>query len=289
MGLAMKKFHTSSRTLGLMLWLAVNPFLFAETPNESPASETETPGETAEAEEPKSLREALDRLQLPGIKINVDEWSVDVDATVSLHYGMLELIACIKDSKEHESVIAVNAKPSHIHTALLLIGGTPGNPAMRKIIGEGDDMRFIDMPPRGGLVDVYLVIETPEGKKEFPINQFIQKTSDDFFDNREEEKDEDKKPELYPTHTFMFTGSVLVEQRENEPRQYVADVSGSVITLVTFGDELLSTPEIHDDANHSLVWEVRSEGLPEVDAPVILRLKPQRAPNPEQKEQITEE
>lgn len=272
-----------------MFWLVAHPFLFAETPVETPANETtDTPAETATEEEPKSLREALDRLQLPGIKINIDEWTVDVDATVTLHDGLLELIACIKDSKEHESVIAVNAKPSHIHTALLLIGATPGNPAMRKIVGEGEDTRFIDLPPRGGLVDVYLVIDTPEGKKEFPINKFIAKSSDDYYDSNTVE-DPDKKREFYPTHTFMFTGSILVDREEGEPRQYVADYSGNVISIVTFGDELLSTPEIHDDANQSLVWEVISDGLPAIDAPVTLRLKPQRAPNPEAGGKTTDE
>lgn len=234
------------------------------------------------AEAPQSMREALDRLELPGIKINVDEWSVDVDAVVTLDHGLLELIACTRDSKEHESVIAVNAKPSHIHTALLLVGATPGNPAMRKISGEGEDARFVDLPPRGGMIDVYLVIKGEDGSKEVPINQFIQKASDDYFDAQTEAKP-DEKPELYPTHSFMFTGSVLVDRGEESPRQYVADYSGNVIALVTFGDELMSTPEIHDDSNHSLTWEVRSEGLPAVDSQITLRLRPQRPPAPEDK------
>jgi len=275
----MTKFHQTPRNLGLILWFMAHPILFAETPYAPPTPGPEHTVEAAAEAPPKSLEEALERLQLPGIKINIDSWSVDVEATVSLRYGLLELIACTKDSKEHESVIAVNAKPSHIHTALLLIGATPGNPAMRKIIGEGDEARFIDLPPRGGLVDVYLVIDTDEGKKEFPINQFIEKAHDDFYQERPAE-DPEQKPELYPTHTFMFTGSVLVEHGEDNPRQYVADYSGNVISLVTFGDELLSTPEIHDDANHALVWQVRSQGLPEIDSPVTLRLKPQRAQVP---------
>jgi hypothetical protein len=284
MSWAMKKLHKTPRILGLILCLTAQPFLFAETPVTEPEHAAEAPAEAP----PKSLEEALERLQLPGIKINTEAWSVDVDATVSLRHGLLELIACTKDSKEHESVIAVNAKPSHIHTALLLIGATPGNPAMRKIIGEGEEARFIDLPPRGGLVDVYLVIDTEDGKKEFPINQFIVKASDDFYQDPPKE-DPDQKPEFYPTHTFMFTGSVLVEHGEDQPRQYVADYSGNVIALVTFGDELLSTPEIHDDANHALVWEVRSDKLPELDSPVILRLKPQRAPKPQDEGKAAED
>lgn len=228
---------------------------------------------------PAGLRDALAKLDMPGVKINVEEWSVDVDATVSLRDGLLETVACIKDTKEHESVVAVNAKPSHIHTALLLIGAEAGNPAMRKIIGEGPEARFIDLPPRGGLVDVFLVVNTPEGKKEYPINEFIEKAHDEFnYDGTPVETP--KETELLPSHTFMFTGSVLVEQNEG-PRQYIADYSGNVITLVTFGDETLSLPGIHDDANSALVWQVRNKHLPELDAAVTLRLKPHHAPRPD--------
>jgi len=264
----MRIFHRTTYLALLGFCLVATPLGVAET----------TPGNE---EQVQSLKEALERLQLPGVKINLDEWSVDVDAVVALDQGLLELIACTKDTKEHESIIAVKAKPSHIHAALLLIGATPGNPAMRKIVGEGDEMRFIDLPPRGGMVDVYLVMDTPEGSKEVPINHFIQKGTDHFgFDHIEEKGDE--KPKLYPTHSFMFTGSVLVEHDEESPRQYVADYSGNVISIVTFGDELLSTPEIHDDSNHALMWEVRSDDLPEVDSPVTLRIKPQRAAQPGQ-------
>jgi len=240
----------------------------------------EQTGAAGPEDAPQSMKEALERLQLPGIKINLDEWSIDVDATVSLEQGMLELVACAKDTKEHESIVAVNAKPSHIHTALLLIGANPGNPAMRRIFGEGEEARIIDMPPRGGMIDVYLVLESPDGPKEVPINRFIQK-SIDYYDLAVTGEEKPDEREFYPTHSFMFTGSVLVERDEEGPRQYVADYSGNVISLVTFGDEMMGTPKIHDDANQSLVWEVRSEDLPELDSKVILRLKPQR-PEPDE-------
>lgn len=282
MDLFMKKLLRTPAILAVVAWACSHVFLHAES--EVLAPPAAEPEQAAEAT-PKSMQEALEKLQLPGIKINTELWSVDVDATVSLHHGLLELIACIKDTKEHESVVAVNAKPSHIHTALLLIGAAPGNPAMRRVVGEGDEARFIDLPPRGGMVDVYLVIDTPEGKKEFPINRFIEKAPEDFFENNpEKDQEENKEPELYPTHSFMFTGSVLVEQGDDQPRQYVADYSGNVITISTFGDEVLGTPEVHDDSNHSLVWQVRSDGLPEVDSPIILRLKPQRAEKPQDAE-----
>ena len=235
----------------------------------------EAPTPPAEGAPPQSLKEALEKLNLPGIKINVEEWSVDVNATVALRDGLLELVACTKDTKEHESIVAIEAKPSHIHAALLLLGAEPGNPAVRKIVGEGPDSRFIDLPPRGGMVDVYLVLDTPDGKKEYPITEFIEMARDEY-DYAGNPVEHEKEAEPFPSHSFMFTGSVLVEQEEGQPRSYIADYSGHVITLVTFGDEMMSKPGFHDDANHALMWQVNNEKLPELDAPLTLRFKPQR-------------
>ena len=87
--------------------------------------------------------------KLPGLVVNQKERCVDLDATVCLRQGALELIACTKGTKEHESIIAVEAKPIHIHTALLLLGVQVGSPAMREPTTE-EDRRWIDIPPRGG-------------------------------------------------------------------------------------------------------------------------------------------
>jgi len=73
--------------------------------------------------------------------MNIEERCVDVESSVCLRHGLLELIVCTKGTKEHESIIMIEAKPSHIHTALLLLGAVPGNPAMRKPIDEGSQKR----------------------------------------------------------------------------------------------------------------------------------------------------
>ena len=61
---------------------------------------------------------------------------VDLEATVCLDEGFLELVACTQGSKEHESIVAVAGRPLHIHTALLLLNANNGNPAMRKLVGD---------------------------------------------------------------------------------------------------------------------------------------------------------
>jgi hypothetical protein len=220
-----------------------------------------------------ALQAAIDKLDLPGVKINIKEWAVDVDAEICLREGLLELIACTKDTKEHESIFMIHAKPSHIHTALLLLGAKPGNPATTERVDDPDSgqPRFIEIPPRGHPVDVYLILGEDKSREE-PINRFI--IPADHHDANVEAST--KEPDVkFPTHTFVFAGSLL-ESRGNAPKTYVADGSGSVISLVTFSDELLCAPEIKDAANDSLMWQANHYRLPEIGTKVTLRLRPQR-------------
>ena len=124
------------------------------------------------AAEPPAAKEPF---KLPGLVINAEKRCVDVDATVCLEQGALELIACTKDSKEHESVVVVEALPVHIHTALLLLGARNGNPAMRRPINKEQTL-WADVPPRGDPIDVFLEFKDAEGKAvERPIGDFIDK------------------------------------------------------------------------------------------------------------------
>ncbi len=249
------------------LLLAMFP---AASAAEEPATTTDATTAGRSGKISPKLRAAVDKLSLPGVKINLDEWSVDVESRVCLGEGLLELIACTKDTKEHESIIMVEAKPSHIHIALLLLGAKPGNPAMQQAI-DPEMTRFRSKPPSGSPVDVFLVFKDSEGKeKEHPINEFMGLADEDDRADLQDPEHGGK----FPTHTFLFAGSVLVGGGE-QPRRYLCDQSGNVISISTFGDELLCLPGIHDDANGALIWQVEGDKLPEVDSKITLRLRPQ--------------
>lgn len=49
-------------------------------------------------------------------------------AEVVLREGLLEMLCCLKRTKEHESILAVDAKAYVIHTGLLAVGAKPGTP-----------------------------------------------------------------------------------------------------------------------------------------------------------------
>ena len=64
----------------------------------------------------------------PGVRINWQRPQVELAARIALREGPLELFACSPHTREHESVLAVEARPWHIYQALGLIGLRPGQP-----------------------------------------------------------------------------------------------------------------------------------------------------------------
>jgi len=227
---------------------------------------------------PASKGEPIPELKFPGLTINARERCIDVDATVCLSEGALELIACNKGGKVHESIVAVEARPSHIHTALLLLGANNGTPAMRRPVNEAQT-RWVDIPPTGDLIDVFLEFNNAEGKPvERPISDFIRRTNHDGVDRAKSEPEANKVQSI--PHAFIFAGSHLKDHGD-EPRVYLADINGHVISICTFGDELLCLPEIHSHQQGALTWEIDPTHLPERDTKVTLRLRVRKASNPE--------
>jgi hypothetical protein len=211
-------------------------------------------------------------VKLPGLLIYLEQGYVDVEAEVCLEQGTLELIACTKGTKEHESIVAIAARPMHVHTALLLLGANNGHPARWEPADE-EKTRWIDLPPRGDWIQVSLVVATADGKvTESPISKFIAPSEDHSAERGPDGKTANE--ERFPDR-FLFAGSVLRDQDEG-PRQYLADVSGNVISISTFGDEVLCLPEVHSQQSGALLWQVDPTHLPKPGSRVILRLRPQK-------------
>lgn len=251
---------------GGLKWLGV-AFVAAILFDQSLAAE-ERVADTGAKKAPADLAEKI-RAIFPGITIHSEEHFVDVQSVVCLAEGYLEVIACGKDSREHESIVMVEAKPSHIHAALLLIGARPGNPAMRKPVNE-EGTRWVDIPPRGQEVKVTLLVPDAKGvMTERPISDFVSPT-----------KDESGIPEAagavkkFP-ETFLFAGSHTYQ--EGDAKTYLGDVNGNVISISTFGDEVLCLSGHHAQDNQSLSWQIRPDSLPQIGTKVTLRLRPQVA------------
>ena len=243
---------------------------------------------TTRADEPVtnkqgSMKAARKPVKLPGMVVDYfEKRCVDLEGTICLEKGLLELIACTKGSKEHESIVALSARAMHIHMGLLLLGANNGHPAMRKPVDE-KKTRWVNVPPRGDSIDVFLVMANKDGKLiEKPISDFIVRSSGrvDEVDGTvivapDQTEKRGGKEETSLPHTFIFAGSHL---RDNGPgpRQYLADLSGNVISIASFGDELLCLPFHQTQENSALMWQGKPGTLPKVGTKITLRLRPRK-------------
>jgi hypothetical protein len=250
--------------------LALSMMVFAQVAGRAPAEPLASGIEKSAQPTSCATQPPEPALKLPGLTINAKERCVDIEATVCLDKGSLELIACTGKSKVHESVISVEARPAHIHTALLLLGARNGNPSMRRPLNE-EKTRWVDIPPKGDLIDVFLEFKDASGKLvERPIGDFIARNKGAGGESGLGTP-EAKETARFPT-SFVFAGSQVRDNAE-APKAYLADISGHVISISSFGDELLCLPEFHSQDNGALTWRVDPTHLPKRDTKVTLRLR----------------
>ena len=90
----------------------------------------EPPADAAEIDSPAPDRHPELRRLSPReeVWIDLEGKRVVVGGRVALDRGLLEFFACPKETKEHESVVAVESSARLVHAALLAIGLEPGKP-----------------------------------------------------------------------------------------------------------------------------------------------------------------
>jgi hypothetical protein len=187
------------------------------------------------------------------VKVDREKGCVDLDAKVCLQEGMLELIVTTKGGKEHEACFAILAKPRHVMIGLLLIGLKPGSPA--RFVGRGADHMYVD--PTGDPISISVIYEEKGKRVERPITDFV-------FNKRTEEP--------MAKVDFVFAGSTVV--RHDGKSRFLADMDGTVVSLVSFGSELVTYPSAASDSNDMIEWVVHSEAMPEDATSVVIRMRP---------------
>lgn len=209
------------------------------------------------ADEPVSPSSA----SMPHIRINRDKRWVDFDAKVVLRDGKwIELLVCTPGSREYESILTTEAKPSHLHLALLILGQTPGSPMTWE--RKQDDV--LPVAPKGPLIEISIHYLKDGKPFEIPAGQWVM--------------DQTLNAPL-PSSTWLFAGSKFMAV-DGHP-VYTADVNGSCISLVNFGDDLLTRPT--SQTNHTDGGELSANTplIPPIGTPVVIRLKPVQLKSPE--------
>jgi hypothetical protein len=198
-------------------------------------------------------------IHLGALEVDRIAGSVRVPGVIALREGWLEQAVCRQGSRDHESLITVAMPPSSIHAALLLAGLTPGRPGHWRV---RDDASLELVPPTGDAVLIEVEwIDSVGSAQRGPLSAWINTAGAAAPD------------------AFVFAGSVMRDRASNP---YVADQSGSVVGLVTFGDEPIASvavvPDRADIAEPSLkAWTERIP--PEGTAvTVVIRRAPLPAP-----------
>ena len=179
-------------------------------------------------------------------------FQIPVEGKDALGPDWIELVACTVGTREYESLLVVSAQPSHIHQALLMIGLIPGSPLTVRPV-EG---RYQVDPPSGPPVHVSVIIPSENQSKEVPISRWLI--------NRQT-----RKP---PSDSiWLFAGSTF--RKIDDRAIYLADLNGSVISLVNFGDDLLTRHTKLTNQTDDGQWTANKAQIPRVGTTVVIRLQ----------------
>jgi hypothetical protein len=198
----------------------------------------------------------------PGVTVYPEQRRVELEAEVCLDRGWLEQVACAAGSREHESLVVPVARPSQIHAALLTAGFEPGTPGSWTY--EQGEYEFV--APTGSPVQVHVSYRAADGTTvEEPIRHWIHVR-----------RGADVLP--FPERPWIFGGSRIEPNPDwmGPGEHYVADVTGSIIGIVTFGDEVLGFSRVLADqaSVQPPEWEAATERMPPVGTRVTLILLP---------------
>jgi hypothetical protein len=220
----------------------------AEPEKQPPAAEEKQP-----ADESIPLVEHVERLKrlMPEYPVWVDpeDKSVVVCGRICQTDALLEMFACLTNTKEHEAIVAVPTKAYIVHAGLLAVGAKPGKPVQFQ-------PKYI--PASGTEVEVTVLWKDKDGKLQSARAQ-------DWI--------RDVKTGKAMTHPWVFGGSGFWLNEATGEQMYQAE-SGDFICVSNFSSAMLDVPVESSQSNEELSFRAFTERIPPVGTPVTLVLKP---------------
>jgi hypothetical protein len=230
----------------------------AKAATEAAAAAKDAAEKAVPADQPVVDKPAPDRkdTNLKRLSPNWDVWldvknkRVVMEATVCLTEGQLEMFACTKRTKEHESVLTVLTSAQAVHAALIAVGAKPGKPV-------AFDPMYV--PASGQEIEVELTWTDDKGKE---------------HKARAQDWIKDAKTEKPMTHPFVFAGSGFYVDENTGKRHYLAD-SGDFICVSNFSSAMLDLPVKSTDQNDSgLLFDAMTDKIPAKGTRVTMTLIP---------------
>ncbi|HTU25440.1 MAG TPA: YdjY domain-containing protein [Pirellulales bacterium] len=182
---------------------------------------------------------------------------VVIDGVVCLRNGTLEMLACLTNTKEHESVVAVDVPAHVIHAALMAVGAKPGSPAK---------FRPEFSAAHGTPIDITMVWQDEKKQRH---TARAQEWVRNVRTNKALESD------------WVFAGSSMFT--DDKGKQHYQAEGGDLICVSNFPTAMLDLPVESSQATADLMFEAFTENIPPVGTKVRLVLRP-RLENDKEKE-----
>jgi hypothetical protein len=220
--------------------LAVTPNTFGQEP-----AQAGTAPKRAAAKDPPGMKRLVPDQD---VWIDVANHRVVLDGTICLREGQLEMFACPKGTKEHESVVAVETKMYVVHAALLAVGAQPGKPV---------EFQPTYKSATGAEIEVGLIWNDTDGVHRERAQNWVRNIRTG-------------KPLEYP---WVFAGSGFWVDETTGEKSYLAE-SGDFICVSNFPSAMLDLPVESSQANENLVYQAYTERIPPLGTRVRLVLTP---------------
>lgn len=221
-----------------------------------PGSEAPEPGEEKRVE--ISDKPAPDRKDpnLKRLSPNYDVWidgknkRVVLEGTVCMTEGQLEMFACTRRTKEHESVVTVLTAAHPVHAALMAVGAVPGKPVQF-------DPEY--KPATGTEIEIEMSWTDKDGKeKKARAQEWIM----------------DVKTKKPMTHNWVFAGSGFYLDETTGKRHYLAD-QGDFVCVSNFSSAMLDLPvKSTDQKDTGLMFDAFTANIPPKGTRVTMTLIP---------------
>lgn len=190
------------------------------------------------------------RLGTNQIWINDTSKQVMVRGQICLRQGPLEMFACPLQTKEHESVIAVEAKSSEVHACLVALGFEPGSPVQWQPDYKSATGPTVKIDVRWKQSDSEKTVDAKTMVKKSGTQQTLQTD-------------------------WVFGGSEIFVDRVDGRKIYYAD-SGEMVCLSNFSTAMLDVPIQSSDSADGLLFEANTDAIPPMGTQVYLIMTPRK-------------
>lgn len=197
--------------------------------------------------------------QIGLVRLDKTQKSVQFPAVLNQDHGLIEYLLVTTRGKTHESLLKTEAEPYHIHVAMLLLGAK-GAPQTRELLKVPTGEYHVNTPGaatnrlaellKGDAIRIELSW-TNDGK-------FVSMPAEDCVIDLQTGK-------TAARGKWNYNGSRVVDG------VYMAQQQGSIVAMIDDVDAMVNNPRKGHENDQ--VWQVRTNGLPGLNASVTVTLK----------------